>query len=67
MTENASKMLLRGDHVEKTGGDYSFKGTVVSVFEKASGARRVVVENPEGILHIFSEKQLTLTQPYTVD
>ena len=47
-----------GDSVYKTGGDYRFRGVVVSVFKKRSGIIRCVVENDEGILHIFSPKQL---------
>ena len=47
-----------GDKVEKTGGDYYFYGTVMAAFTKESGAERYVVENDEGILHIFSEKNL---------
>lgn len=47
-----------GDHVEKVVGDYRFIGHVRSVFKKASGVERLVVENPDGILHIFSPKQL---------
>ena len=51
-------MLNVGDRVVKTVGDYRFEGEVVSVFAKRSGIVRVVVENDEGILHIFSENQL---------
>ncbi len=47
-----------GDKVIKTGGDYTFEGTVVSVFQKLSGKIRVVVEDDRGILHIFSEANL---------
>jgi hypothetical protein len=47
-----------GDFVKKTGGDYTFDGVVVAVFEKRSKAVRYVVENGEGILHIYSEKNL---------
>lgn len=50
------------DKVIKTGGDYTFDGTVVAVFQKLSGKTRVVVENEAGILHIFSESNLTLNQ-----
>jgi len=48
-----------GDKVEKVTGDYKFKGTVVSVFKKLSGKVRVVVENEDGILHIFNPEQLS--------
>lgn len=47
-----------GDFVEKEGGDYRFRGTVVSVFTKASGQARCVVENADGLIHIFSLTQL---------
>ena len=51
-------MFELGDQVEKTGGDYTFDGVVVAVFSKLSGARRYVVEDDRGILHIFSAKNL---------
>ena len=47
-----------GDQVEKVGGDYTFVGTVVSVFTKLSGAVRLVVEDDRGVLHVYSEKNL---------
>lgn len=48
-----------GDRVEKVTGDYTFKGTVVAVFNKLNdGPLRVVVENEQGILHIFNPNQL---------
>ena len=47
-----------GDRVEKTGGDYKFYGVIVAKFTKKSGAIRLVVENDDGILHIYSEKNL---------
>lgn len=49
-----------GDPVSKTGGDYRFDGTVVSVFTKLSGVIRLVVEDDRGILHVYSEKNLKL-------
>ncbi len=51
--------LFVGNRVLKTGGDYSFEGEVVAVFKKRSRVWRVVVENNDGILHIFSPAQLT--------
>ncbi len=58
--------LEEGDVVEKTEGDYRFRGVVVSVFRKwdeasnsLSGPQRVVVQNENGILHIFNPRQLT--------
>ena len=47
-----------GSVVQKTGGDYRFVGTVVAAFTKGSGVIRYVVENGDGLLHIFSEAQL---------
>jgi hypothetical protein len=49
-----------GDKVEKVGGDYTFVGVVVSVFQKLSGAVRLVVEDDRGVLHVYSEKNLRL-------
>jgi hypothetical protein len=47
------------DYVEKVGGDYTFRGFVVAVFNKRrSGEIRYVVENDDGVLHIFSGMQL---------
>jgi len=48
------------DRVIKDGGDYTFRGQVVAIFQKRSGAVRYVVENDDGILHIFSAANLTL-------
>jgi hypothetical protein len=48
-----------GDKVSKVGGDYTFEGTVVAVFTKLSGAIRLVVEDDRGVLHVYSEKNLT--------
>jgi hypothetical protein len=47
-----------GDKVEKVGGDYRFEGHVVAVFRKLSGARRYVVEDDRGVLHVYSAKNL---------
>jgi len=51
-----------GDQVVKEGGDYRFTGLVVAVFLKRSGAIRVVVENDDGIVHVFNETQLQLVK-----
>lgn len=48
-----------GTLVSKVGGDYQFDGVVVSAFTKKSGAVRLVVEDDRGVLHIFSQKNLT--------
>jgi hypothetical protein len=60
MTEKET-MFKVGDRVEKGVGDYAFNGEVRAVFEKRSGAVRYVVENGDGILHIFSAQQLRLS------
>lgn len=51
-------LLLGGERVEKVGGDYRFSGVVVAAFQKRGGLRRVVVENGDGVLHIFNPAQL---------
>lgn len=48
------------DKVRKIGGDYTFEGVIVSVFEKLSGKIRFVVEDDRGALHLYSEKNLEL-------
>ena len=57
---NEEPMFDVGDCVAKLRGDYSFEGAVVAVFNKLSGARRYVVENRDGVLHIFSGSNLGL-------
>lgn len=48
-----------GDLVKKTGGDYSYRGVVVSAFTKwKSDKIRIVVENEDGMLFIFNPAQL---------
>ena len=57
--EDAPYMPFKeGQQVRKVVGDYSFHGPVVGVMVKQDGQVRYAVENPEGILHIFSAKQL---------
>ena len=53
-------MYKVGDLVEKVGGDYTFVGIVVAVFEKLSGAIRLVIEDDRGVLHVYNEKILRL-------
>lgn len=50
--------LKVGDLVTKNAGDYIFSGRIVAIFTKMSGNVRVVVENQDGVLHIFSELNL---------
>lgn len=47
-----------GDLVEKVGGDYTFIGVVVASFRKKTGARRYVVEDDRGVLHVYSANSL---------
>lgn len=49
-----------GTKVKLLGSDYTFDGTVQAIFSKRSGKLRCVVENKDGILHIFSSKNLEL-------
>lgn len=57
--------LQLGARVEKTGGDYRFSGEVMSGFRKRNGRSiRFVVENDDGILHIFGDGQLSLIDHY---
>lgn len=53
-----TSLLKVGAAVEKVGGDYTFVGTIVSVFKKLSNATRFVVEDDRGVLHVYSEKNL---------
>lgn len=53
------RVLKIGDRVKKITGDYKFNGNIVALFTKRDGKSvRVVVENDDGILHIFSEKNI---------
>lgn len=56
--EDSDMGMTTGDVVEKSGGDYTFGGTVVTRFAKRSGAFRYVVEDDCGILHVFTAKNL---------
>jgi hypothetical protein len=58
ITVNPLPKFWSGDKVRKVGGDYRFEGIIVAAFTKLSGARRCVVEDDRGILHIFSEAQI---------
>lgn len=56
-----------GDRVRKVTGDYQITGEVRSVFSKANGEIRLVVEHKaEGggsFLHIYGESNLALENP----
>jgi len=48
-----------GERVVKNKGDYRFEGQIMAIFYKRDGQKlRVVVENDDGILHIFNQNQL---------
>lgn len=48
-----------GQRVRKVSGDYTFEGVVMAVLFKRDGrSLRVVVENDQGVLHIFNPAQL---------
>jgi hypothetical protein len=53
-----SGKFRKGDVVTKVTGDYKFKGVVVAKFAKLDSKVRYVVENGDGILHIFSGHNL---------
>lgn len=50
--------LFAGDRVIKDGGDYRFEGEIRACFYKKNGKVRYVVENADGVLHIFNRQQL---------
>jgi hypothetical protein len=52
-------MAYENDMVEKKGGDYYFKGTLIGLCLKISGKERLIVENADGVCHIFSPAQLS--------
>ncbi len=59
MTEDELTGALMSDRVRNKGSDYRFEGLIVAMFQKRDGgAWRCVVENDDGILHIFSAKNL---------
>lgn len=64
MQINTAKFPV-GTPVTKATGDYKYPGIVVSVFTKLNGTTRYVVESTsedtKGMLHIFSENNLTTT------
>lgn len=51
--------LLPGDRVKKTSGDYQFRGRVMAAFTKLDRLTiRYIVENKDGVVHVFSRGQL---------
>lgn len=69
VTPNIDSEFQVGDRVVKSTGDYRFDGWVVCVFRKRprlsekEGPVRYVVQNADGILHIFSAANLSLWVP----
>lgn len=59
MTADEALNLPSTPLVEVHGNDYSYKGVVVSVFDKISGAIRVVVEDDNGRLFIHNPQQIS--------
>ena len=57
--DDKSRPLQVGDIVEKLTGDFYYKGEIVAAFTTLRGRRRFIVENPQGQLYIFNDKQLT--------
>lgn len=49
------------EYVLISGEDSRFEGIVVARFKKLSGVERVVVENKDGVLHIYKPSQLQKT------
>lgn len=58
MVEQVAVRLMIDDVVEKTGGDYYYRGTVCGIITKRSGEVRFVVEDDRGMLFIFNRGQL---------
>lgn len=51
-----------GTKMQKTGGDYTFRGEVRTVFTKKNGVKRYVCENTDGLLFIFNEGGMELRE-----
>jgi hypothetical protein len=56
-------ILKVGDRATKVDGDYRFVGEVRAVFTKCNGVIRYVIENDDGILHIFSAATIQSAVP----
>jgi hypothetical protein len=55
--EWASTKFRYRDPVRKVKG-YKFDGSVVAAFKTLAGHVRIVVDNGDGLLHIFNEDQM---------
>jgi len=62
--EEEPPVFLEGNKVSKVGGDYTFNGTVISVFWKNSGKCRYAVEDDRGVIHIYSAANLKQTNEH---
>jgi hypothetical protein len=61
MSDRHHMKFLVGQRVLKQGEDSRFEGEIVACFVKRNlKTMRYVVENDDGVLHIASERQLTL-------
>lgn len=49
--------------VKVKGGDYTYEGWIVAMFNKRSGAVRYVVEDANGRLFIHNGEQILFDQP----
>lgn len=66
LTRDALRYKFKvGQAVHKVGGDYIFRGWIVSRYHKRNNpqAIRYDVENPDGCVHIMNEKQLVAGWP----
>ena len=57
-TEVVMTDFVVGERVKKITGRYKFVGVVVAAFCNLSGDKRYVVENADGLLHIFGPQNL---------
>lgn len=55
------------DRVKKVGGDYTFEGVVVAMFNKLGGEVRYVIEDDRGILLIMNPRQIVKVGPTEMD
>lgn len=55
------------DRVKKAGGDYTFEGVVVAMFNKRGGEVRYVIEDDRGILLIMNPRQIIKVDPTEMD
>ena len=64
MSERILMKFVVGQRVVKEGEDSRFEGEVVAAFVKRNmRTLRYVIESDDGVLHIASERQLSLCMP----